>query len=84
LRADLFAGRGVTIRYAYPDDEPALRRLAQLDESDVPTGLVLLAEVGDELWAAAAADGSPPIADPFRPSEAVAGMLLELKRRVAP
>jgi hypothetical protein len=77
----VFDGRGVTIRYAYPDDEPAVRRLAQLDESAVPTGRVLLAEVGDELWAAAAINGSAPIADPFRPSEALAGMLLDLNRR---
>jgi hypothetical protein len=80
LSPDLFEGRGITIRYAYPDDEPALIRLAQLDEAEVPAGRVLLAEVADELWAAASIDGGEAVADPFRPSGPLVSTLLELGR----
>jgi hypothetical protein len=69
----------VTIRYAVEDDAPALARLAALDSARTPAGPVLLAEVGDELWAAMAIHHDPSrrssaIADPFRPS----GPLVEL------
>ena len=49
-------------------DLAALDRLAVLDSASPPTGDVLLAEVGDELWAAVAVDTGAAIADPFRPS----------------
>jgi hypothetical protein len=81
--AELFEGPGVTIRYAYPDDDAALTRLAQLDEGSVPAGRVLLAEVADELWAAASVDGLAAIADPFRPSGPLVGMLLAVGRASA-
>jgi hypothetical protein len=58
----------VTIRFAAPDDGPALARLAALDSSTVPAGPLLLGEVDGELWAAAAVHGGAAIADPFRPS----------------
>jgi len=56
------------IRRARPADADALERLAALDSSQVPTGDVLLAEVGDELWAALSLDDGHHIADPLRPS----------------
>jgi hypothetical protein len=58
----------LTIRYATTADQFAVRRLAVLDSASPPTGDVLLAEVGDELWAALSIDTGAAIADPFRPS----------------
>jgi hypothetical protein len=66
----------LTIRRADTDDALALRRLAVLDSSDPPTGEVLVAEVGDELWAALSVETGAAIADPFRPS----GELVDLLR----
>jgi hypothetical protein len=58
----------LTIRRADASDAGALVRLAALDSAFPPTGDVLLAEVGDELWAAVELDTGTAIADPFRPS----------------
>ena len=44
------------IRQARHADAAALERLAALDSSHAPRGDVLLAEVGDELWAALSLD----------------------------
>jgi hypothetical protein len=80
-RAPHGGGRPLTIRYATPDDADALTRLAQLDSSRPPRGVVLLAEVGDELWAAISLDDAHLVADPFRPSGELAFGLLERARR---
>jgi hypothetical protein len=56
------------IRQARHADADALERLAALDSSQVPVGDVLLAEVGDELWAALSLDDGHAVADPLRPS----------------
>ena len=66
----------LTIRPADPTDLAGLNRLAALDSSSPPTGEVLVAEVGGELWAAVELDSGTAIADPFRPS----GELVELLR----
>jgi hypothetical protein len=66
----------LTIRRADAADAGALVRLAALDSSYPPTGDALLAEVGDELWAAVEIDTGAAIADPFRPS----GDLVDLLR----
>ena len=66
----------LTIRRATSTDEFAVRRLAALDSSSPPTGDVILAEMGDELWAALSIDTGAAIADPVRPS----GELLDLLR----
>ena len=66
----------LTIRRADAADAGALVRLAALDSASPPTGEALLAEVGDELWAAVEIDSGAAIADPFRPS----GELVELLR----
>src|SRR3954452_20658186 len=55
------------IRQARHADAAALERLAALDSSQIPTGDVLLAEVGDELWAALSLDDGHHVADPRRP-----------------
>ena len=58
----------LTIRRATAADTFALRRLAAIDSAAPPTGDVLLAEMGSELWAAVSVDSGAAIADPFRPS----------------
>jgi len=66
----------LTIRPADLADLAGLDRLAALDSASPPTGDVLVAEVGGELWAALEIDSGATIADPFRPS----GELVELLR----
>jgi hypothetical protein len=73
-------GPHVTIRRAVPADAGALATLAALDSSRPLRGAVLLAEQGDELWAAISLDDSHVIANPFRPSGELAFMLLERAR----
>jgi len=58
----------LTIRPADLADLAGLDRLAALDSSSPPTGDVLVAEVGGELWAAIEIETGAAIADPFRPS----------------
>jgi len=65
----------LTIRLAEVADTAALARLAALDSSSPPTGAALVAEVGDELWAAIDIDSGTAIADPFRPSGEVVDLL---------
>ena len=77
-RSPLDDGIGFTIRFAYPDDEPALRRLAALDSQPLPEAPLLVAEVGGELWAAVTIGGEPrAIADPFRHTAALVALLRE-------
>src|SRR3954463_13612360 len=68
------------IRHASAADAAAVERLAALDSSRRPTGDVLLAEVGDELWAALSMDDGHLVADPLRHS---AGAALLLAQRSA-
>ncbi len=56
------------IRQARHADAAAVARLAAIDSSHAPHGDVLLAEVGDELWAALSLDDGHAVADPLRPS----------------
>jgi hypothetical protein len=58
----------IKIRLTGPEDARALRRLAALDSAPVPSGWMLLAEVGDEPWAAVEVRTGAAIADPFRPT----------------
>ena len=73
----------LTIRFATPDDEVALSRLAESDSSRAPRGAVLVAEVGDELWAALSLEDGHAIADPFRPSGELSFLLAERARQIA-
>jgi hypothetical protein len=77
-------GRRLTIRWATPDDAFALARMAQLDSSRPPRGVVLLAEVGQEqeLWAAISLDDGHLIADPFQLSGELAFDLAQRARRL--
>ena len=65
----------ITIRVATAADELVVRRLAVLDSAFPPTGEVLLAEIGRELWAAVSVDTGHAVADPFRPSGDVVELL---------
>jgi hypothetical protein len=65
----------LTIRRADAADAGAVARLAALDSASPPTGEILLGELGGELWAAVEVDSGATIADPFRPSAAVAELL---------
>ena len=72
----------MTLRYAMPADAAALDRLAQLDSQRAPRGIVLVAEVGGELWAAISLDDHHPIADPFRPTGELVALLHERARQL--
>ena len=56
------------IRQARHTDAAALEQLASLDSSHAPAGDVLIAEVGEELWAAYSMTDGRHVADPLRPS----------------
>jgi hypothetical protein len=67
----------ITIRRADERDADSIARLAALDSTRAPRGLVLVAENEGELWAAISADDGHVAADPFRPSAASAERLRE-------
>jgi hypothetical protein len=70
------------IRQARHADAAALERLASLDSSHAPRGDVLIAEVGDELWAAFSLEDGHHIADPLRPSADAVLMLAQRGRQL--
>ena len=72
----------LTIRFARPDDEATLARLAELDSTRAPRGAVLVADVGDETWAALSLDDGHAVSDPFHPSAEALWMLLERARQL--
>jgi hypothetical protein len=55
----------VTLRFAFPDDQPALWRLAALDSAEPPAEPVLLAEVDGVPWVALSLSDGSVVADPF-------------------
>ena len=65
----------VTIRWAAPDDLPALERLAGLDSKRLPAGPLLVAAVDGELWAGFSVLEDAAFADPFRPSSDLVALL---------
>jgi hypothetical protein len=71
----------VTIRRAYPDDAPALRRLAALDNAPVPAKPMLVAEIDGELRVAVSIPDLDAIADPFVPTADIVEMLREHIKR---
>ena len=76
------ARAGVTIRMATPADARALHRLAALDSARWDGGDALVAEVGDEIWAAVSLAGGAIMADPFRPSGELLALLVERARQL--
>jgi hypothetical protein len=55
----------ITIRIARVGDGPDLARLAALDSAEIPSGRLLIAEVGGEMRAALSLYDRAVIADPF-------------------
>src|SRR5579863_9995369 len=55
----------VSLRLCTVHDNPALERLAALENRALPGGSFVVAEVGGKLVAAAPLDGGVPLADPF-------------------
>jgi hypothetical protein len=74
----------ITIRRADARDADSIARLAALDSTRPPSGVVVLAERGDELWAAISTDDGHLAADPFRPSAASARRLRDHVVAVSP
>jgi hypothetical protein len=72
----------LTIRYADAGDTNAIDRLSQLDSRRAPRGVVLVAEIGDELWAAHSLDDGHTVADPFRPTGELVALLVERGRQL--
>ena len=72
----------IVIRLATEADEPALRRLAQLDGARLPEGDLLVAEAAGELRAALRINDRAYVADPFFPSKELVGMLDVRARRL--
>ena len=72
----------LTLRYAHAGDAAALDRLAQLDSSHPPRGVVLVAEVGGDVWAAISLDDGHAVADPFRPTGELVALLVERARQL--
>ena len=81
-RHDVAASAALTFRHVAPSDVQPLRRLAELDSSRVPSGEVLVADVGGELWAAISVDDRHTIADPFRPTRPLVVLLKERARQL--
>jgi hypothetical protein len=65
----------ITIRRAGARDARSIARLAALDSTRPPAGVVYLAEAAGEPWAAISADDGHVAADPFRPSAGTARLL---------
>ena len=74
--------RALTLRHAVPADADELNRLAQLDSRRAPRGVVLVAEVGGELWAAVSLDDMHAVADPFRPTGELVALLVARARQL--
>jgi hypothetical protein len=72
----------LTIRFATPFDAQAVATLAELDSARTPRGDVLVAYVGDELWAALSVEDGHVVADPLRPSAEAVEVLQERRRQL--
>ncbi len=73
----------VTLRFAFPDDAPALARLVELDGSSRLAAPVLVAEAGGALRAALSLSDGAVISDPFHPTGALIELLRARARQLA-
>jgi hypothetical protein len=80
--AQIAPSAALTIRHLESGDLEALRTLAQLDSSRVPAGETLVAQVGEELWAAISVEDFHAVADPFRPTGELVFVLTERARQL--
>jgi hypothetical protein len=69
------AAQPVVIREATADDRAALVRLAERDSEPVPEGRMIIAETQGELRAAVEVESGRAIADPFRHTADLVGLL---------
>ena len=84
MRSPLDDGVGFTIRFAYPDDDGALRQLAALDSQPLPRGPLLVAEIEGELWAMVNITGKArAVANPFHHTAELVALLHERADRLA-
>src|SRR5687768_197134 len=74
----------ITIRHARPSDADAVAHLAQRHGAEVPTGSLLVAEVGGELRAAISIEGGEAIADPFQPTAELVRLLTARAAQLRP
>jgi len=78
----------LALRLSYPDDAPAIRRLAALDVAPPLAGQVLIAFVDGEPVAATSLSDGRSIANPFLPTADVVALLSlrarQLRRRDTP
>jgi hypothetical protein len=74
--------QSLTIRQSSSHDSETLAGLAQLDSSRPLHEPALVAQVGDEIWAAVSLQDQRVVADPFRPSGAIVPVLLERARQL--
>jgi hypothetical protein len=74
-RTDAAADAPVLIRRATVSDEPAIARLAALDDRELPLGERLIAEVAGQPVAALELHSGATVADPFVPTSAVVELL---------
>ncbi len=81
-KSSTYRESAVTIRSATWADVERVELLAQLDSAEVPPAPQILAFVGDELWVAVSLATGAVIADPFRPSAAVAALASERARQL--
>lgn len=72
----------VIFRLAGADEGAAVARLAELDSARTPTGPVLVAEIGGELWAALSLEDFHAVSDPFRPTGELLFLLVERGRQL--
>ena len=68
----------IALRRATADDDRAVARLAQLDDTTAPQGELLLAELDGRLVAALPIDGGRAVADPFVSTQEIVS-LMELR-----
>ena len=74
----------VTIRPATAGDAIALERVAGLDSSHVPSGRMLVAEVGGDIRAGLALSTGSVVADPFFPTSHLVSLLRVRAAATAP
>jgi len=74
----MYSTNAFVVRQSTEDDEPALRRLAELDSKRPLRGAALIGEIGGLPAAAVSLNDGRLIADPFQPT-AVLSQLLRMR-----